>query len=648
MTGGVVWRLLKIAADVGGNASAVKTAPLAAGSSVESLLSAIRGLQESDFTHVVQEVAYEGLPPGVFGAMMDEAARSPDSAVVACGSSGRSVRAAMERLCFRLATGLHLAEPNTPYRLYPLVPLRGLAEHKHGRGWGPFELLVNLAWRKVHVRPVAVPDRISVSAGRWREFLRYMGLLLRRLVPGLSRERRDWPSVKLAEWLNPAKLLRTLLTEHASPYELALAAFVGVFMGALPLVACHTLAILYVTTRFRLNRAMAVAAQNLCAPPVVPLLCVEAGYFLRHGEWLTEMSRQTLLLELHQRLLDWLVGALFIGPLLGLITAGAVLIASRHVGRWSRRKGERGRISDRQRGNRLGYLSFAVALRLFGRRGAYGLLGAVTLYYLLFDPLARRLSLPYLRRRFPGHHGWRRAADIYRIFYNQGISLIDRFRMLIAPQAFVQEVVNYERVEPLIKDRSRGFVLLVSHVGNWQALMLALRLMKRNVTLLMRPEENPVNKEYLRFHDLGERLRMVSPDTLLGGVVELTHRFRQGDVIAIMGDRAYGAATMPAHFLGASAHFPRGPFQLAAAWECPVVVMFAAKTGTDKHTVEMTDVFRVERSGNREENLHRAIERYASLLEGFAKRYPYQVHLFEDVWAAPAVSAMDRSDHPQV
>jgi predicted LPLAT superfamily acyltransferase len=169
-------------------------------------------------------------------------------------------------------------------------------------------------------------------------------------------------------------------------------------------------------------------------------------------------------------------------------------------------------------------------------------------------------------------------------------------------------------------------------VGNWQALMLALSRMNRGITLLMRPEENPITQEYLRFQDSGPTLRTISPDAPMGGVVELTQRFGEGDVIAIMGDRAYGAATLPVEFLGSPAQFPRGPFQLAAAWQCPIVVMFCAKTGVDAYTVDMADVIDIERSGDKRESLRRAMQRYALRLEEFAGKYPYQVHLFEDVW----------------
>ena len=59
-------------------------------------------------------------------------------------------------------------------------------------------------------------------------------------------------------------------------------------------------------------------------PPFVPGLGVLLGYRLRNGGWLTEFSLQTLGHEAPQRILDWLVGALALAPVLGLL-AGAVV-----------------------------------------------------------------------------------------------------------------------------------------------------------------------------------------------------------------------------------------------------------------------------------------------------------------------------------
>jgi predicted LPLAT superfamily acyltransferase len=60
--------------------------------------------------------------------------------------------------------------------------------------------------------------------------------------------------------------------------------------------------------------------------------------------------------------------------------------------------------------------------------------------------------------------------------------------------------------------------------------------------------------------------------------------------------------------------------------------MFAGKTGVDEYTVEWGDIIRVDRTTDRREDQRRAMQIYAGLLEDFARRYPYQVYLFEDAW----------------
>ncbi len=82
---------------------------------------------------------------------------------------------------------------------------------------------------------------------------------------------------------------------------------------------------------------------------------------------------------------------------------------------------------ERKRGNRLGFWFFRTAVRLFGLRGAYGLLYFVSLYYLAFDRAAVAASKAYVRRRFPDHGIIRQQFDVYLLFVSQGKSLIDRY-----------------------------------------------------------------------------------------------------------------------------------------------------------------------------------------------------------------------------
>jgi uncharacterized protein (DUF2062 family) len=109
------------------------------------------------------------------------------------------------------------------------------------------------------------------------------------------------------------------------------AVWFGLFLGALPLIACHTIVIIYVACRFQLNKIAAVAASQFCMPPVIPALCIEVGYYLRTGDFLLDFSWDRWALEVDQRLWDWLLGSLLVGPLIGLVGGGLVYWFSRKV-----------------------------------------------------------------------------------------------------------------------------------------------------------------------------------------------------------------------------------------------------------------------------------------------------------------------------
>jgi uncharacterized protein (DUF2062 family) len=137
--------------------------------------------------------------------------------------------------------------------------------------------------------------------------------------------------------LHPIRSLRRLLEENAVPSGLAISSALGVTLGAFPLFFCHTLVILGVAGYFRLNKITALAASQLCMPPMVPALCIEAGYFMRHGKILTEISLETLGYQALERIWEWLLGSLLVAPAMGLV-AGALVYALAMAVRWTIRE----------------------------------------------------------------------------------------------------------------------------------------------------------------------------------------------------------------------------------------------------------------------------------------------------------------------
>ncbi|MHB8707502.1 MAG: DUF2062 domain-containing protein, partial [Desulfuromonadales bacterium] len=183
--------------------------------------------------------------------------------------------------------------------------------------------------------PIAVyypPGRERVSHfDKFRDNLRLTvlntGLTMRSVAPWPHRKIiADCTTGEKISVLRPLRSIRQLLTEHLSPWQLAAAAALGVFLGTLPLIAAHTIAILFAASYLRLNKVAAVSASQLCIPPLVPALCIETGYYLRNGRFLTEFTLETLGRQGLARLYEWLLGSLLLAPLLALSVGGVVYL----------------------------------------------------------------------------------------------------------------------------------------------------------------------------------------------------------------------------------------------------------------------------------------------------------------------------------
>jgi predicted LPLAT superfamily acyltransferase len=289
---------------------------------------------------------------------------------------------------------------------------------------------------------------------------------------------------------------------------------------------------------------------------------------------------------------------------------------------------------ERKRGNRLGFWFFRTAVRFCGLGGAYGLLYFVCLYYLLLDRAVVAASLAYVVRRFPEHGRVRRLFDVYLLLVSQGKSLIDRYTMAAGYDGIEMELQGFEQVKALIEPGEKGLILLTAHVGNWQAAMTALKGFGTSVHLMMRPEDNAAVKQALNIDGEDETVKVIYTDESLGGVIEALKAINRGELVSIMGDRTYSFSADEARFLGGIVRFPFGAFTLAAAAQCPVVVLLSAKVGAKKYLVDITHIIPPPAGGRgkRAKEMRGTLQAFADILEEYVERYPYQWFVFRDIW----------------
>ena len=234
---------------------------------------------------------------------------------------------------FRLQTGYRLGDVQSGFRVYPVVIFHQL-KLVEKRFSFEVEVLVKSSWAGIRIQDVDISVHYPPAKKRISHFnkikdnlrLTHLNtkLTFRSLLPIPHRKIVPEMSASNISVLHPILSIKTLLKQNTSPSRIAASGALGVFLGTLPLIACHTLAILLISGYSRLNKIVALATSQICMPPFVPALCIEVGYFMRHGNFLTEFSLETIGHQGLERLLEWLLGSLIVAPLLAIIVGGAI------------------------------------------------------------------------------------------------------------------------------------------------------------------------------------------------------------------------------------------------------------------------------------------------------------------------------------
>lgn len=288
----------------------------------------------------------------------------------------------------------------------------------------------------------------------------------------------------------------------------------------------------------------------------------------------------------------------------------------------------------KKRGNALGVWFFKIFLQLFGLSGAYRLLFIVCSYYLIFDWVVVSRALTYINKRFPGCGFFKGRRHVFRLFLSQGRCLIDRYALISKRSLFDIQLRGSDSLVPLASNVGQGFILLMTHIGNWQVSLTTISELKKTVYLLMRPEDNSAIKDSLAINQENGPVRIISPEQYLGGVIEIMTVLSEGNIVSMMGDRGYGSNVIDVDFLGEKAWFPCSAFTIAAAANCPVVVLLSTKTGKQEYKVDAAKVMRpsFRKGSDKRQQLRGWVQKYAILLESYVMKYPYQCFLFHDIW----------------
>jgi predicted LPLAT superfamily acyltransferase len=271
-----------------------------------------------------------------------------------------------------------------------------------------------------------------------------------------------------------------------------------------------------------------------------------------------------------------------------------------------------------------------------GRPAARALLYPICAYYLCSSAMARR-AIRQFRERVLGHPPtWR---DFFRHYYSFASTILDRVYFLRGQfDSFDIRVHGLEALDRMLI-RQHGCLLLGAHLGSFEVVR-AVGLARKEVEIrvLMDEQNAPLIRRLI------EELNPAVADNVIqvGGastMLQVKECLDRGGIVGIMGDRLMPKdRAVRCTFFGEEAHFPVGSMRLADAVRVPVVLFFGLYRGGNRYDVYLEPFSEAVQllSGQREADLRRWSQQYASRLEAYCREAPDNWFNFYEFWHDPA------------
>ena len=289
------------------------------------------------------------------------------------------------------------------------------------------------------------------------------------------------------------------------------------------------------------------------------------------------------------------------------------------------------------RGGRRGIQFFLAALRVLGPRLTYPLLVPPSLYFAFASPDVPA-TMDFHRRVFGPQPWWKRRWFVFKHFFSFGQALIDRTAILAGHTKSFSFAFDGEENLRAAAAAGKGVLLLTAHLGNWEVAGQLLSRLDVPVNVTGLDKEAPEIRAMLNRAQVRQKFQMIPLTGTATDAIPLVAALRRGEVVAMLGDRAYGSPTAKVPFLGGTASFPVGAYVLAAIAGSPLVQVFSLRQKGGHYQFYGFPALPPHHPPHhqRDDHLRKCAAQFAANLESVVKRDPLQWYNFFPFWDQPA------------
>ena len=280
------------------------------------------------------------------------------------------------------------------------------------------------------------------------------------------------------------------------------------------------------------------------------------------------------------------------------------------------------------RGNSLGIGFFKVCMRLFGLRFCCLFVWFVAFFYALFDRKAFHAARPYLQSRFPEASPLKLRWHFYRMIVSQGQAIVMAYWLRTGHQLPLRDV-NPQYREAMLQQAKHGFIMLMSHVGCWQATIPRMEAFDKRVNLLIQYNINEALAKLMQ----GKSFRIISNQNPFGGLLDATDALMNQEGLCLMGDRLPDdvPTNLSISLCGRALRIPEAPWHLAARCQVPIFIVFTMMRENSIDYIYMPPItidYNLS-SKPKPEVFTPYILKYQEALQKVASDFPYQIFHYE-------------------
>ncbi|MEO5671294.1 MAG: acyl-CoA synthetase, partial [Ramlibacter sp.] len=228
-----------------------------------------------------------------------------------------------------------------------------------------------------------------------------------------------------------------------------------------------------------------------------------------------------------------------------------------------------------------------------------------------------------------------RARDLFRHFLTFASVVHDRVFLVNGQSSLFDIRVHGKALVSQEGGGAPGLMVMGAHVGSFEV-MRALGGQQAGVRVAMAMYKENAQK-------INQLLAAINPKAAIDVValgevdsmLQLHALLEAGAIVGMMGDRVLGDdLTRTINFFGDPACFPSGPFRMAAIARRPLVFMVGLYRGGNRYDVHIEELadFSSVPAGGRQAAVDAAMDRYAMLLEKYARIAPENWFNFYDFW----------------